>query len=92
MQVTVRFFGLFKRYIGEASRTFELPEGASAGDLLARVGEEYGASLPSDLWDPASRRFHRTVRLSRAGGPFITGSEPLSDGDELLLLFSMAGG
>lgn len=92
MRVSVSFFGLFKRYVGESRRELELPEGATAGELLAMVGDEYGDRLPRDLWDAGARRFHRTVRLSRQGRPHIGEGEPLADGEELLLLFTMAGG
>jgi len=92
VKVTVRFFGLFKRYIGEGERVFDLPEGSSAGDLLRLIGEEYGQRLPADLWDTDPGRFYRTVRVSRKGGPFLDETEPLNDGNELLLLFTVAGG
>lgn len=92
MHVTVRFFGLFKRYAGEAQRVFDLPEGSSAGDLLRRVGEEYGSRLPDHLWDPESGQFHRTVRVSRGKGPTLDKAEELQDGEELMLLFAMTGG
>jgi molybdopterin converting factor small subunit len=64
MQVTVRFFGLFKRYTGNAQRVYDLPEGSCAGDLLRLIGEDYG---PRE-------------------------TETLYDGNELLLLYAMAGG
>jgi molybdopterin converting factor small subunit len=92
MKVTVRFFGLLKRHLGESERVFELPEGSSAGDLLRLIGEELGPNLPAGLWDGESGRFHRTVRISIKGGPFLDETEPLLDGSELVLLFTMAGG
>jgi molybdopterin converting factor small subunit len=92
MQVTVRFFGLFKRYTGNAQRVYDLPEGSCAGDLLRLIGEDYGPRLPADLWDAESGRFHRSVRIIRRGGTYLGETETLYDGNELLLLYAMAGG
>jgi len=92
MRVTVRFFGLFKRYAGEAQRVFDLPEGSCTDDLLRLIGEEHGSRLPDHLWDPESGRFHRSVRITRGKGPALGEMETLEEGDELLLLFAMAGG
>jgi len=92
MQVTVRFFGLFKRYAGEAQSVFDLPEGSCAGDLLRLIGEEYGSRLPDHLRNAETGRFHRSVRITRGKGPALGENEMLKEGDELLLLFAMAGG
>ena len=92
MQVTVRFFGLFKRYTGEAQRVFDLPEGSCAGDLLRLIGEEYVSRLPDHLWNSETGCFHRSVRITRGKGTALDKTETLKEGEELLLLFAMAGG
>ncbi len=92
MQVTVRFFGLFKQYAGEAQHVFDLPVGSSSDDLLHLIGEEYGSRLPDNLWNAETGSFHRSVRLRRNKGPALGKTETLKEGEELLLLFGMAGG
>ena len=92
MKVRVRFAGLFKRYVGEPGRDFDLPEGSTAGDLLATLGDTYGSRLPDGLWDEGSRTFHKSMRLARVDAGTIGPAEPLRDGDELLVIFALAGG
>jgi len=92
MQVKVRFIGLMRRYTNEQERVFDLPDGSSAGDLLKQIGREYGSRLPKNLWDDEKSRFHRSVRISRQGTSMLEEAELLRDGDEILLLFALAGG
>lgn len=90
--VKVRFAGLFRHYTGVRERVFDVPEGYCASDLLRLIGNEYGCRLPSSLWDPQEGSFHRTIRLARIGSGPLNHSDPLTDGDELLVLFTLAGG
>ena len=92
MKVKVRFAGLFRRYVGEREAGFEIPDGSTAGDLLALLGRTYGNSLPDGLWDEESGTFHRSMRLARVDVGTIGPDEKLRDGDELLVIFALAGG
>lgn len=92
MQVLVHFAGLFRHYVGEKERVFDIPDGSSAGDLLRLIGNEYAARLPKNLWDEESGRFHRSIRLARNGSPTSDETELLQDGDDILLIFALAGG
>ena len=92
MKVEVRFAGLFRRYVGEREKVFEIQDGSSAGDLLLLIGREYGSRLPENLWDEKSGRFHRSIRIARSGSPTLDETEVLRDGDEILLIFALAGG
>ncbi len=92
MLVKVRFAGLFRHYAGDSERVFDIPEGSCSSDLLRLIGNEYGSRLPSPLWDPKNERFHRSIRLARIGSGALKHSDPLTEGDELLLLFTLAGG
>lgn len=91
MQIKVRFVGLFRRYTGEQEKSFEIPEGSSAGELLLLIGREYGPRLPRNLWDDESGRFHRSIRLARSNAA-LAETDELRDGDEIVLLFALAGG
>ena len=44
MRVRVLPFGILKDWLGASATTLELPEGASVGDLLDRVGELQNAA------------------------------------------------
>jgi len=92
MRVEVRFAGLVRRYLGERERVFDLPEGSTAGDLLLIIGREYGSRLPPSMWDEATGRFHRSVRLARSGAPVLGESEELHEGDQVIFIFALAGG
>jgi molybdopterin converting factor small subunit len=92
VQVEVHFAGLFRRYVGEKDRVFDLPDGSNAGDLLRLIGNEYGSLLPPNLWDEKSGSFHRSIRLARNGRPAQDEIELLQDGDNILLIFALAGG
>jgi len=92
VKVKVRFAGLFRRYVGEREADFDIPEGSTAGDLLVLLGKTYGSLLPKGLWDEESCTFHRSMRLARVGAATIDPEEELRDGDELLVIFALAGG
>ncbi len=92
MKVKVRFAGLFRRYVGEREAEFEIPDGSTAGDLLVLLGKTYGHCLPDGLWDDESLKFHRSMRLARVDAGTIDPDETLREGDELLVIFALAGG
>lgn len=92
MQVEVRFAGLFRRYVGEQKKVFDIPDGSTAGELVLLIGREYGSRLPKNLWDENTRRFHRSIRIARSGSHTLDETEVLWDGDEILLIFALAGG
>jgi molybdopterin converting factor small subunit len=92
MQVKVFFVGMLKQYIGEGEKTYELPEGARAEELLLEVGRDYGRELPPQIWDPGGERFHPTVQAARKGASGLKRSEALKEGDEIYVFSRMAGG
>ena len=92
MKVKVRFAGLLRRYVGEREAEFDIPDGSTTADLLVQLGKTYGARLPHGLWDKETSTFHRSMRLARVDAGTIGPDEPLNDGDELLVIFALAGG
>ena len=92
MQVKVRFAGLTRHYIGEKEKVYELPEGASVGDLLASIGRDYGSRLPRQMWDGKKERFHHSIRAARRGSPLAEDDEVLEQGEEIYIISRMAGG
>lgn len=92
MRVTVRLTGIIRHHAGVKEKTYELPEGAVAVDLLRRVGEDFGHRMPRRLWDADEGRFHPIIKVSRRGTPFLEDGDPLRDGDEVYIISRMAGG
>ena len=92
MQVKVHFAGLTRHYIGEKERVYELPEGASVGDLLTHIGKDYGPRLPRQMWDGEKGRFHQSIRAARRGSPLAEDNEVLEEGEEIYIISRMAGG
>jgi molybdopterin converting factor small subunit len=92
LQVKVRFAGLTRHYIGEKEKVYELPEGASVGDLLASIGRDYGSRLPRQMWDEKKERLHHSIRAARRGSPLAEDDEVLEHGEEIYIISRMAGG
>ncbi|MHB8894466.1 MAG: MoaD/ThiS family protein [Candidatus Geothermincolia bacterium] len=92
MRIKTRYIGLFARYMGEKVTVFEVDDGSTAGDLLYRLGEERGSRLPRSLWDAGAGRFHKSIKLARCGGPTLAPADPLNDGEEVFVIFPLAGG
>jgi molybdopterin converting factor small subunit len=91
LKIHVRYVGLFARYVGEREWDFDVLKGSTAGDLLLTIAGHYQESLPESIRDKETGRLHRSVRLARAGGA-ISEDEKLQDGDDLIVLFTLAGG
>jgi molybdopterin converting factor small subunit len=92
MRVKVRFVGLMRRYIGSADEELELPDGAGVEELLRMLGSRYAEKLPPGLWREEEGSFHHSVKAARSGEKFLSEKERLRDGDEIYLVFRMAGG
>ena len=92
MRVSVRFLGLFAKYVGAREGTFDVPECATAGDLLKAIATEYNSALPENLFDKETGRFHRSITIARTSASALSNDEELHDGDDLFVLFPLAGG
>ncbi len=79
MQVRVIPFGVMKDWLGSSPATVELPEGASVGDLLLRLGSGTGA--------PPMRGIAVSVNAEYASAARV-----LREGDEVGLLPPVSGG
>jgi molybdopterin converting factor subunit 1 len=80
MRIRTLFFALYRDMAGTEEVDMDLPGGATAADLIARLRERPGLQrLPAE---PA-------VAINQEYAPLAT---PLSDGDEVALLPPVAGG
>jgi molybdopterin synthase catalytic subunit/molybdopterin converting factor small subunit len=79
MQVRVIFFGILKDWMGSSAKTVELPDGASVGELLARLG------------DGAAAQALEGIAVS-VNAEYATATQVLKEGDEVGLLPPVSGG
>jgi molybdopterin synthase catalytic subunit/molybdopterin converting factor small subunit len=79
MQVRVISFGILKDWMGSPAKTVELPEGASVGELLGRLGE----GAPAELL--------KGIAVS-VNAEYATAGHVLKQGDEVGLLPPVSGG
>ena len=80
IRVDVRFFAMFREMAGVSERSYELPSGSTAADLLARV-------VPSLNGEDA--KWIGTIAINREHAP---ADRVLRHGDEVALIPPVAGG
>jgi molybdopterin synthase catalytic subunit len=79
MEVRVLGFGVLKDWLGAQETTVELPEGATVGELLARLNATQPFPVP------------RGIAVS-VNAEFATATQELNEGDEVGLLPPVSGG
>ena len=82
MRVKVKFFGTASAYFGSEPKQMEVPEGAAVGDLLEVIAKQWGKEAESFL-----QNMTFVVNQSRADRTTL-----LSNGDEVLVIFTLGGG
>ena len=80
MKVVARFFALYRERAGTSQVEVDLPEGATAEELLERLRREY-ASLPRS-----------TPVLVAVNSEYVSPEAPLRDGDEVAFIPPVSGG
>jgi molybdopterin converting factor small subunit len=93
MRVSVGFLGILRDQVGQKSLEVELPDGASFDDLMEAIAPLMEQKIGSWAWDGDKRRFSPRVVVSRQkaiGSRALT--EPLQDGEEILVFPPLAGG
>jgi molybdopterin converting factor subunit 1 len=81
MDVEVRLFAGARDAVGAGARTVSLPDGATAGAVLAQLVREY----------PALARLARVAKLA-VNGEYVDGDAPVRPGDEVAILPPVSGG
>ena len=95
MNVLVRSIGLIRQALGSADIQMAVPEGTTIPGLLRLLAEERGekfAPFAAQPGDPTSVAPLRVVVNGRDIAPGPRRSFVLSEGDDVLLLFPIAGG
>ena len=80
MNVSVRFFALYRERAGTSQTEVELPDGSTSEELLVRLRSEY-TSLP--LTDSV---------LIAVNSEYASPQAPLHDGDEVAFIPPVSGG
>jgi len=81
MKITARFFASAREAVGQRALALDLPDGLSAGDLLARLVSDY----------PRLAACAPHLRLA-VNESYTDQHHPLHDGDEVALIPPVSGG
>jgi molybdopterin converting factor small subunit len=92
MKVNVTFFGPLAEQAGEETVQFDLPEGASYGDLLDGIGHRFGDRFHERIWDREVNSFKPGVLTIGAGRDLGSRNIPLTDGEEIKIVPLLGGG
>lgn len=90
MELSLKFFANFREAVGEKTVTREFPDGATAGEVLAALEEEFD---DLDLLEDGDLRPQINVLRNGRGVVHMDGVETvLEDGDTLSIFPPVAGG
>ncbi|GAB7018566.1 ubiquitin-like small modifier protein 1 [Halostagnicola sp. A-GB9-2] len=92
MELELRFFATFREAVGEKERRRTVEDGASVGDVLGALEDEYDG-LEEQLLENGSIRPQLSVLKNGRDVVHMEGPEtPLEDGDRLSVFPPVAGG
>ena len=92
MKVTVTFFGPLGEQAGEETVQFDLPQGATFGDLLVDIGHRFGDRFHERVWDHEANIFMPGILTVGTGRDLDSRSTPLMDGEEIKIVPLLGGG
>lgn len=92
MRIFLKPIGDLRDYFGREPLEMELPDNATAKDLLTIIGERLGRNLPAYLWDSQQCAFRGAVYLVVDNKVLQNLHSPLHDGIEIVLLKALSGG
>lgn len=91
MKIQIRSFATFREAIGERSADREYPDGATVGDVLHALDEEYPTFEVFD--EDGDLREYLSILVNGRDITHLDGTETaLEDGDKLSLFPPVAGG
>ena len=92
MTITLRCLGPLRDYFGRELQTVELPDHATARDLLQWIEEHCAAGFPQYLWDYERHQFRGPVALAIDSGLVLDLNLSLHEGCEVRVMYAVAGG
>jgi len=91
IRVLLQPCGPLQAAFGAPELVFELPDGATLGDLLDRIGSGHGERLGA-LWSVRERRFRGPVVIQADARAVKDRATPLRDGQAVKLHKAIVGG
>lgn len=91
IRVLVLPCGPLAQVFGAPEIAFDLPDGATLGDLLERIGAEHGERLAS-IWNQRERRFRGPVVIMTGAKAIKDRATPLRDQQTVSLYKAVVGG
>jgi len=92
MTVKAIFYGILSEWVGEKEVEFELPEGATYGQLLKEIGHRFGTVMPDMLWDRLKNDFSAPVLALSSNGRINSEESPLEENEEVTFMLKVGGG
>ncbi len=92
MKVTLQVFGNLQNYFGGTNIVINLEKGASLRNLLDKIAEQWGNSLPDSLWNMEKRRFEGGIIISDGTKDLVNDDTVLSADQKIFILMPFAGG
>jgi molybdopterin converting factor small subunit len=92
VNVSVTFFGPLAQFTGQERVLFDLPEGATYGDLLHAVGQRFGHRLHERMWDREADGFKGGILVLGQGRDHDARDTALLQGEEIKVIPVFAGG
>lgn len=92
MRVTVRYWGQVEAAAGRSSDAVDVPDGATAGSVVAKLAAERGSPLRETLVDESGRP--RATLMIVVGEEQVGADDPreLRNGDVVTLMPPISGG
>lgn len=79
-------------YTGQAQVDLELPEEATAADLMQEIGRRFADNIPHHMWDREKETFAPMVRILANGTVVNNLAQPLTEGGQYFFILAVAGG
>ena len=92
IRVTLAVSGTMREHFAQEEFRLEFPEGATLGDLLARIGQDHGERLGTTIWNRAEQRFRGAVVIMAGTRAVKDRATLLQDGQTLKVFKAVVGG
>jgi molybdopterin converting factor small subunit len=92
LKIKVHFLGILAKYFRVDAAELDLPGTPTLKDLLAKLGNQYGDLLPSEIWDREKKIFPPPLFIRGRGRNLKILEERLLEGEEVYFLLPQAGG
>ena len=92
MIITTRFHGVLSDFVTTDTISFDMGPHATYGDLLKEIGQHFGPTLPSHLWDGSQNRFQSSILAAGEERNLKSMDTPLKADEEITFYLMLSGG